>query len=256
MKRIVFFIVCFLVIILSIPTSSVFAIQKSSISGLGAKKKVHAELIMPDGQGPFPGVLILHTSGGVQKYDIEYAEQLAKEGYACLVPYYFDTYGISYNSRDSATTVYADDILADFIAEVEYLKAQPKISKDKTGAVGFSMGGYWALILAGTNKVQVGVSYYGAITGGAKFSDLKYRFDDIFTKDSCPVLILHGRYDSTIKVKSIEHLGDMLKERMCVYELYIYPNAEHRFERGKSLDAHAASDSWSRTLSFLRKYLK
>lgn len=248
--------ICLIILLLFLPASGVSAIQQSSISGLGPTKKVRAEFIMPDGQGPFPAVLILHTSGGVTKYDIAYAEQLAKEGYACLVPYYLDAYSISYGTRNWATTVYAANILADFTAEIQYLKDRPKINKEKIGAVGFSMGGYWALILAGMERVQAGVSYYGALTGGTVNSETRYHFEDIFTQHSSPVLVLHGKDDMTVNVKYAQQLADMLKGKSCVCELHLYPNAGHRFDRGGSLCAPAAGDSWEKTLAFLKKYLR
>ena len=248
--------ICLTIILLFLSTSYVSAIQKSSVTGLGATKRVHAELIMPDGKGPFPGVLILHTAGGVKKYDIAYAEELAKKGYACLVPYYFDAYSISNDTWGWATTVYAQRILADFSAEIQYLKDQPKINKEKIGAVGFSMGGYWALILAGMKKIQAGVSYYGGLHSESINPETRYHFKDIFTKHSSPVLILHGEDDMTVNVKYARQLADMLKKNFCVYELHTYPNTGHNFGRGKSLRTLAASDSWSRTLAFLKKYLR
>ncbi len=255
MKKIRLLIVCFMIIPLFMPASPVSAFEQTSISGLGSTKMVHAELFMPDGKGPFPAVLILHTSGGVKKYDIAYAQKLAQEGYACLIPYYFDAYSISYATRNWATTVYAENILSDFTAEIQYLKDQPKINKEKIGAVGFSMGGYWALILAGMKKVQAGVSYYGALSGGAINSEIRYHFEDVFNKHSSPVLILHGEDDMIVDVKFAQQLAGMLKGKFCTYELHIYPNARHRFDRGESLHVPAARDSWSRTLSFLKKYL-
>ncbi len=248
--------VCLTVLLLLLPVSGVSAIQQTSITGLGETKKVRAELILPDGKGPFPAVLVLHTSGGVKKYDVAYAQRLAKEGYACLVPYYFDAYHLSYGTRNWATTDYAEEILSDFTAEIQYLKGLPKIKKDKIGAVGFSMGGYWALILAGMKKVQAGVSYYGALTGGGADSELRYRFKDVFTKHSSPVLVLHGEDDITVDVKYARQLADMLKSKFCIYELHTYPYAGHRFDRGVTLHAPAARDSWNRTLTFLRKYLR
>ncbi len=257
--KIILSIICpLLLVFLFLPVSDLLAIQEiqeSSVTGLGATKNVRAELIMPGGSGPFPGVLILHTAHGISKYDIAYARHLAQEGYACLVPYYFDAYKISKKTKILAMTVYAENILADFTAEIRYLKNQPKINKDRIGAVGFSMGGYWALVLAGMKKVQGGVSYYGGMNGGSKYSKVRYHFEDIFTKDSSPVLILHGKNDLLIKVKYLLSLANMLKKKSCVYEMNIYPNAGHNFDRGKSLDVPAANDSWKRTLGFLKKYL-
>ncbi|MBF0557262.1 MAG: dienelactone hydrolase family protein [Nitrospirae bacterium] len=248
--------------------SQSFALEMTEISGLGPSKNVKADLILPDGNGPFPAVLVLHTSGSVQSADIAFAKQLANYGFACLVPYYFDAYGIGEGSRALSTTKYADNTFDDFTSEINYLKTNPRIRAEKIGAVGFSMGGYWALVLAAKGSVQAGVSYYGAISGGGKNLDLKYPLTSIFTKDSAPVLILHGSNDTTVPVQQAERLAEILDKKNTPYELKIYDGSEHRFERetkGKATnkfantgtyDANVANDSWDRTLKFLGKYLK
>lgn len=234
----------------------VFAVEKTMIYGMGTKKNMQVELIMPDGKGPFPGVLILHTSGGVQDGEISFATQLSEQGYVCLIPYYFDAYGITHNTRHLITTRYAEDIFADLSELLEYLKKNPKVKPERLGVVGFSMGGYWALVLAAKNRVKAGVSYYGALTGGGRNLDLKYRFDDVFNRDSSPVLILHGSQDSAVSARHAGSLAMLLDEKKSPYELRIYIGAEHRYERAPNRDEDAASDSWKRTLEFLKKYLR
>ena len=236
--------------------SSALAIETSELTGLGENKKVHAKLIMPDGKGPFPAVLVLHGDSGVKKPDLDFAQGLAHEGYACLVPYYFDTYHIAYDTRNWAMTTYAPDILKDFTSEIDYLKTLPKINKNKVGAVGFSMGGYWALLLSGMEKTQAGISYYGALDSGAIDSVIRYHFDDIFNKHSSPVLVLNGEDDMTVDVKYAKQFAAMLKGKFSKYEIHIYPNAGHHFDRGEALHMPAVKDSWSKTLAFLKKYLQ
>lgn len=264
MKRMIFFVLAVSVL----ASSQSFAIEQTTLKGLGAGKNVKAELFLPDGKGPFPAVLVLHTSAGVKDADISYARQLALEGFASLVPYYFDAYGISYNTRAEAAREYAQKILADFESEIAFLKTDPGIKAEKIGAVGFSMGGYWALLLAARGEVQAGVSYYGAFSGGGKPRDLKYPLGDVFTKNSSPVLLLHGTDDSTIPVEKARRMAEILKENGIPYEIKIYEGAGHDFERRttsgvmKSLfksdtfDPQAAEDGWKRTLEFLNKYLK
>ena len=245
------------IVFLLLSISPVLAIQERSITGLGAEKKVRAELIMPEGKGPFPGILVLHTNNGIKKYDIAYAQELAKKGYACLIPHYFEPYSITYDTHNWATAAYSENILNDFEAEVQYLKKQPFIKKGRIGAVGFSMGGYWALILAAKSAVRAAVSYYGELAGGGLGSgEFKYRFINTFSKTSSPVLILHGEDDMAVNVKYAQQLADMLKAKACTYVLKTYPGAGQRFDRGASLHVSAAKDSWSRTLDFLKKYLK
>jgi Dienelactone hydrolase family len=53
---------------------------------VGVHNTMQATLITPAGLGPYPGVLVLHTSGGLEPADLEFARQLAREGYVCLVP--------------------------------------------------------------------------------------------------------------------------------------------------------------------------
>jgi carboxymethylenebutenolidase len=233
-----------------------FGIEKTMLYGLGAKKNMQAELIMPDGEGPFPAILILHTSGGVQDGEIIFARELAEQGYACLIPYYFDAYNISHSTRQTAATKYAENIFNDFSELLEYLKKNPKIKADRLGAVGFSMGGYWALVLAAKGRVKAAVSYYGALSGGGKNLDLKYRFENVFTKESSPVLILHGSQDQIVSVRLAYNLFALLDEKKSPYELRIYDGAEHRYERQPNRDENAANDSWKRTLEFLKRQLK
>ncbi|OGW19914.1 MAG: hypothetical protein A2077_03465 [Nitrospirae bacterium GWC2_46_6] len=237
-------------------SSNAFAVEKTVVYGLGAKKNMQAIVIAPKGEGPFPGVLILHTSGGVQDGDINFAKQLSPHGYVCLIPYYFDAYNVSHNTRHLSTTKYAEDIYNDFGEVIEYLKKHPKVKSDAVGAVGFSMGGYWSLILAAKGKVKTGVSYYGAFTGGGRNLDLKYRFDDVFTKSSSPVLILHGSQDSVVSPRHAANMAVLLDEKKSPYEIRIYIGADHRYERGSQRDEEISSDSMERTLEFLKKYLK
>lgn len=237
-------------------TSPAVAIEQITVSGLGVKKNMQADFILPDGEGPFPGVLVLHTSGGVQQGDIQFARELAKQGYACLVPYYFDAHGITAKTRPLATTKYAEEIFSDLVDALRYLKKNQKVNKDKLSAVGFSMGGYWALILAAKGSVLAGVSYYGALSGGGKGLDLKYRFEDIFTKDSSPVLILHGDNDTVVPVILANQLSAILNATKTLYEMKIYSGVGHRYDRQGSLDENAANDSWDSTLVFLKKHLK
>lgn len=77
---------------------------------VGFNKKLDATLYKPAAGGPHPGVLILHTSGGLPAADLEYAARLADEGYVCLVPDFFKTYGLRANTRQQTFTAHAKSI--------------------------------------------------------------------------------------------------------------------------------------------------
>lgn len=224
---------------------------------VGVKHNILATLVVPDGPGPFPGVLILSTSGGVVNADIAYARRLAGEGFVCLVPAYIEAYHLvgphgPINPGD-AFTVYAQQIHDDLIQSVDVLRHQEK-ANGKIGAVGFSAGGYFAVWLALTQEIQAGVSYYGSFQGASvRIARLK----GLATEQSSPLLILHGDADRTVPIELARSVIGILDEAKSPYESQIYPGAGHGFDRGGEgpLVPSAAADAWARTLVFLTKYL-
>lgn len=169
----------------------------------GANQAMEATLYRPTGAGPFPAVLVLHTSSGLRPPDHAYANRLADEGFVCLVPDFFTPYGLNQANRRLTFTTHAQAIYADFVAAINMLKGMKEVQADRIGAVGFSNGGYWALLLAANGHVQAGVSYYGALTGAATDKPL-HAFQAAFTSKSSPVLVLHGARDSTVSVQFAE----------------------------------------------------
>lgn len=223
---------------------------------VGVKQNMTAYLYTPDGPGPHAGILLLHTSGGLQAADIAYARQLAGQNYVVLVPAFMAAYGINGRTRQATFTTFADPIYADLVAALDMLAHQPKVGGRKLGAIGFSNGGYFALWLAATNKVAASVAYYGAFTGAATDRGLS-RFRSTFSKDSAPVLILHGNGDETVPVAAAENLASIVKAAGSPYEIQIYSGAGHEFDRaGGSQNAAATADAWPRTTSFFGKYLQ
>jgi carboxymethylenebutenolidase len=223
---------------------------------VGTTNSMDATLITPDGPGPYPAVLVLHTLGGIEPADIEYAKRLAGEGYVALVPAYTAAYGVKWKTARGAFTALAQPIYDDLAAAADMLRHHSKVAGSKLGAVGFSLGGLFSTWMAATGKADAGVTYYGALTAAGDDPNLD-RFRKAFTKASAPVLIFQGTADNQVPVKSATDLADIVTAVQVPCNLHIYPGAFHKFDRDPGSDANgAAADSWRRTVAFLAKYLK
>jgi carboxymethylenebutenolidase len=223
---------------------------------VGVNGHMQAQLISPDGPGPYPAVLLLHTSGGLQMADLEYAHHLMLHGYVVLLPEFLAAYGITYPTRQLTFTDDAAPLYADFVACLQQLSALPNVDGKRLAAIGFSNGGYFALWLAARGQVQAGVSYYGALSGAGTDKTL-LRFRQLFNHASSPVLILHGDDDSTVSIDYAQALDTLLTGAHSPHAFYQYAGAGHRFERSNDADDQAAAkDAWMRTLGFLADNLQ
>jgi len=222
---------------------------------VGVRGNIKASLIVPDGPGPYPGILVLSTSRGVGSFDTDFATRLAQQGYVCLVPFYLEAYGVMTKERVAGFTRYADTIYADLASATDRLAQLPQVRGGKIGAVGFSNGGFFTTWLAATHKVAAGVSYYGAITGAGTDDDFT-RFGGYFNSASAPLLLMVG--DEDHYRGPTHHLDRILRAASSPHQAIFYPGAHHEFDRvtlGDG-DRQAATDAWQRTTDFLARYLK
>jgi carboxymethylenebutenolidase len=224
---------------------------------VGVQHKMRALLMRPDGPGPYPAILVLHTSGGLQDGDTDFARRLVPQGYVALVPAFMEAYGLTSRTRSETFTVDADPIYADLVSALDQLAQNDKVKGSRLGAVGFSNGGYFAMWLAAAGKVQAAIGYYGAYSGAGTDRSLG-RFRQVFNKASAPVLILHGNSDGTVPVQLAQNLATIVSAAQAPVQMQIYSSVDHRFDRepGSPAAAAAAADSWTRSLDFLAKNLR
>lgn len=135
-------------------------------------------LIVPDGEGPWPGVVMFPDAGGIRETITQMGENLASLGYVVLVP---DVY---YRAGDWApfdiNTVFSDQaerdrmfgmigsltnerIAADASAYADFLLARPEVRGSSVGTTGYCMGGRMSMVAAGAlgPKIGAAASFHG-----------------------------------------------------------------------------------------------
>lgn len=125
--------------------------------------KIFGELSLPDGEGPFPVVILSHGYGGNHAQCSGMVARLASVGVAA---YAFDFIGGGNSSSSDGTpldmTVLTE--AADLCAVLDGLAAMPEIDADNIILMGFSQGGLVSTYVAASrpDDVKALVAYYPA----------------------------------------------------------------------------------------------
>jgi len=168
----------------NLPTDGEIVVQKVWYAGEpfeGHKTRVFAFFARPKGDGPFPGIVLVHGGGGTAFRN--WAETWAKRGYAAIA---MDLAGMEVQDDGSRKRLedggpdQSDDTKFRFFEEKDYremwtfhaiadvvrahslLDSLPCVDPDRTAATGISWGGYLTSMLGGIDdRFQVIVPVYG-----------------------------------------------------------------------------------------------
>jgi len=210
-------------------------------------------LVTPEGKGAFPAVIVIQEWWGLNDWVKDQARALAKEGYVALA---VDLYrGKVTDKQEEAHQLMSglppDRAMRDLKAAFNYLASRPDVRKDRVGAIGWCMGGRYALALATEEpRLAAVVAYYGAPpTDAAAIAKIK-----------APVLGNFGGEDKGPSPEQVKAFEAAMKKAGKTVDVKIYPGAGHAFANvnnpwGGYREA-AAKDAWARTLSWFAKYLK
>lgn len=120
-------------------------------------------LHVPDGQGPWPGVLVFTDIFGPRDSFLPMGDRLAGLGYVALIPdvYYRDEYEpfdmkTAFSDEKERKRLFGlmftltnERIVADANAYADFLLARPEVRGSAIGAHGYCMGGRLTLVAAG-----------------------------------------------------------------------------------------------------------
>jgi len=168
--------------------------EKVSVNGAGMD--IYASI--PEGDGPFPAVVVAQHASGVDKFMQGMADKLAVAGYAAVAPNLFHriTDEMVESTGKSKRDQLSDPLIIDDInATVEFLVGRSSIDSELIGITGFCMGGRVTWLAAATNPAfKAAVPYYGGnimVPWGDATEPPLARTSGI----KCPVLFHFGEID-------------------------------------------------------------
>jgi carboxymethylenebutenolidase len=226
-------------------------VTNTTIPGINSGPDVRAYVAKPNGEGPFPTVIMIHEFFGLNESIVSKADLLAQEGYLVVAP---DTF------RGSTTTwipraIYQvistkpENVNADLDSVYAWLEAQADVDTSRTAIAGFCYGGRTSLVYSLHNsKLAATVIFYGS---------LETDVEALKTLPG-PVLGIFGGADQSIPLDEVKAFESGLETAGIPHQITVYDGQPHAFVHdAEGIKAGGAQgDAWTEMLVFLEANLK
>ncbi|HWC29681.1 MAG TPA: dienelactone hydrolase family protein [Dehalococcoidia bacterium] len=241
--------------------------QHITIRGNGGDE-IDAYYARPEGEGPFPSVVVIQHIFGVDEWIMEVCRRLAHRGYVALAPNLYARIGSlgSGPVEDLAARLRAkgglndDVVVGDLQAATDTLRGGAE-SNGKVGTIGFCMGGRFAYLAAcRVSGLDAAVDCWG---GGvapdpAQPGNPPGKAPIEFTESmSAPLLGIFGNDDTRPDPSEVDRTEAMLKKFDKPYEFHRYDGAGHGFFNWAHISyrQQQAADGWEKVYGFFEKTL-
>jgi carboxymethylenebutenolidase len=221
-------------------------------------------LAVPEGDGPHPGMVVLHEAYGLNDDIRRHTARFAGAGYVALAPDLYSGGGqralcMVRVFRDLATRTQGG-AFADIEATRRALADRSDVDADRIGVVGFCLGGGFALAYGARGKVGAASVNYGVVPR-----------DRTQLEGSCPVVASYGALDRTLR-SAPGRLEAHLTALGVPHDIKVYEGVGHSFLSHDNqpewmgrvrlpdpmhlgYDETAAEDAWRRMLGFFAEHL-
>ena len=199
-------------------------------------------LLKPDGNGPFPAVVLHHQCPGLHTLDGrpnrsmgDWAEAAVRRGYVVLLIDSLRQRNVDSVCEEARNGVNFPRGIRDAMQGADYLRALAYVDKKRIAHIGFSWGAMVALMgsssdlrgaLPGSEGFAASVSVYpGCFTikptnGTPPFEIVRNRIDH-------PVLVLMGDKDVETPAEECVRKLQAAKDSGAPFEWHVFPNATH-----------------------------
>ena len=212
-------------------------------------RQLEGYLARPEGEGSFPGLVIIHEAYGLNENIQDIARRFANQGYIALAVDLF-------TGRNRAVCMFRvmsgllmnplnNRSIQDLKAALTFLSEQAGVDNSRLGAIGYCMGGSYAIAWACTDDRLKAIAPYYA--GNPRPLEAIARL--------CPVVASYPGNDFT--TRNGQKLDVELDRYQVPHDIKIYPDAKHSFfnDTSRNYNAAAAQDSWTRVLAFFEEHL-
>jgi dienelactone hydrolase len=198
---------------------------RNAEGGRGAP--IQGYLTKPNGHGPFPAVVLLHSCLGLPANRQSIADALALQGYVALFVDDFATRGL----KETCAVDFAE-ALPDAFGALAFLSWRPFVDGKRIGVVGYSQGADTALEIAASRFASA-----FALPDGVKFKVAAAFYPPCENLGDArlkiPTLILVGELDDVTPAADCRRLAEAQRGDGADVRLVVYPGAAHGFDNSE-----------------------
>src|SRR5215471_2678053 len=141
-------IVALTLLVLAMPVKAVSPLSSQQVDIPAGSLTLHAQLFKPDGDGPFPTVIALHSCGGLAGHSEpvlsryrDWADELVRDGKAVLLPDSYGSRGLGPQCRVKERRISGRrERVADIVAARKWLAEQSWAMPDRISLMGWASG--------------------------------------------------------------------------------------------------------------------
>jgi carboxymethylenebutenolidase len=195
-----------------------------------------ALLYLPQGAGPHPALIVIHEWWGLNDWIKQEAAGYAAKGYVTLaVDLYRGKVAADPElAHELSRGLPQDQGVRDLTAAVAWLQSRKDVRRDRIGAVGWCMGGGYALQLAIASPAlrAVAINYGSLATDKAALSQIH-----------AAVLGNFGGQDRGIPPEAVHAFEAAMQSLGKPVDAKIYPQAGHAFENPNNASGFRPADA-------------
>jgi dienelactone hydrolase len=225
------------------------------------ERSMVGRLVVPDRDGPLPGVLVIPGGPGLSDFELGQARQLADLGYVAFAADYHGG-GRFVTDRDEIGArvgeLSADPERAATIANagLEVLLDEERTDRSRMATIGYCFGGAIALELGRSGAdLKAIVGFHALLSTPRPEQSSKIR---------ASVLVCGGAEDPIVSAEQRQAFVDDMTSAGVDWQMVLYGGAQHSFTNpasdlhgvpGIAYDATAAARSWQAMLDFFGEVL-
>lgn len=211
---IVLFLLSFPVLVAAQAEDMGMAVTSEDVSVMSGEQAYESYLAAPEGEGPYPGIVLIHSFNGLEEGYRTMTDQLAAEGFVVLA--------VGWQTFEQSPS---DETMSQLVQDsINFLTARDDVDPERLGLTGFCAGGrYTMLFLPQIEAFGAGVAWYGFPYGGDTPPA------SLVSELQSPMLVIHGTADNPSPISDIYQYATELTSAGKSFELKVYQGEPHGF---------------------------